>query len=167
MKMNSTLPVVLAAALLASSAMQSHGAGAGTFPNESTFTNSLGMRFVRIEPGRFAMGNNAVLPKDVLDARLYGYMRVPVDAQNLQSGKQGSGQGASNVENQNEIAEYIVESMEEGVLYFLGPGTTVNAIAKELGIAKTLLGGFARHGCLPHGRRQEAGPAAEEGVAGV
>ena len=78
--------------------------------------------------------------KDILDARLYGYMRVPVDARYLQGGKEGSGQGVSNVENQEEIAEHVVETMEDDILYLLGPGTTVNAIAKELGIKKTLLG---------------------------
>ncbi len=78
--------------------------------------------------------------KNILDARLYGYMLVPVDAAHLQAGKEGSSQGLSNVENQREIAEYVVESMEDGVLYLLGPGTTVNAIANEMGIEKTLLG---------------------------
>lgn len=77
---------------------------------------------------------------NVLDARLHGYMMVPCDALHLQGGKEGSSRGASNLENQAEIAEYVVESMEDGVLYFLGPGTTINAIAKEMGIDKTLLG---------------------------
>jgi predicted polyphosphate/ATP-dependent NAD kinase len=78
--------------------------------------------------------------ENVLDARLYGYMMVPVDARRLQGGKEGSSRAASNVENQIEIAEYVVESMREGVLYLLGPGTTLNAIAQEMGLEKTLLG---------------------------
>lgn len=77
---------------------------------------------------------------NVLDARLYGYMLVPADGRYLQAGKQGSSQGTSDLENQHEIAEYVVECMEAGVLYLLGPGTTVNVIAEELGIEKTLLG---------------------------
>jgi predicted polyphosphate/ATP-dependent NAD kinase len=77
---------------------------------------------------------------NILDASLYGYMLVPADTRYLQGGKEGSSQGSSNVENQNEIAEYVVESMQDDALYLLGSGTTVNAIAKELGIEKTLLG---------------------------
>jgi len=83
--------------------------------------------------------------RNVLDARLYGYMLVPVDEQLLQGGKEGSSQGASNVENQTEIAEYVAETLQDGMLYLLGPGTTVNAIAKAVGVEKTLLGIDAIH----------------------
>ena len=43
-------------------------------------------------------------------------------------------------EEKKEIAQYFVEKMEEGVLYIIGPGTTTNAIAQEMGLKKTLLG---------------------------
>ena len=78
--------------------------------------------------------------RNILDARLYGYMLVPADTLYLQGGKVGSSQGLSNVENQNEIAEYVAESMEDDTLYLLGPGTTLNAIAKAVGVEKALLG---------------------------
>jgi predicted polyphosphate/ATP-dependent NAD kinase len=83
--------------------------------------------------------------RNILDARLYGYMLVPADEQLLQGGKEGSSQGASNIENQNEIAEYVAEILQDGTLYLLGPGTTVNAIAKAVGVEKTLLGIDAIH----------------------
>jgi predicted polyphosphate/ATP-dependent NAD kinase len=38
------------------------------------------------------------------------------------------------------MAEDIVESMQAGCLYIIGPGTTTRAIASALGLPKTLLG---------------------------
>ncbi len=43
-------------------------------------------------------------------------------------------------DNQEMIAKYIIETMEQNVYYILGPGTTVRAIAEVLGFDKTLLG---------------------------
>lgn len=72
-----------------------------------------------------------------LSARLYGYLRVPVRSGLVQSQKvPSSGEEASVAA----IAIDVVEKMEPGVLYILGPGTTVRAIAAELGVGKTLLG---------------------------
>ena len=39
-----------------------------------------------------------------------------------------------------EIAQFIEEIMLPGTLYILGAGTTTEAIARRLGIRKTLLG---------------------------
>jgi predicted polyphosphate/ATP-dependent NAD kinase len=72
-----------------------------------------------------------------LSARLYGYLKVPYRASLVQSQKvPTSGEAAA----QAAIAEDLAARMEPGVLYILGPGTTVRAIAKELGVDKTLLG---------------------------
>ncbi len=72
-----------------------------------------------------------------LSARLYGYLRIPVRLGMVQSQKVPStGEEASVAA----IAIDVVEKMEPGVLYILGPGTTVRAIAAELGVSKTLLG---------------------------
>lgn len=78
--------------------------------------------------------------RGILDARLYGYLLVPNAAQFLQGGKEASGASVSIVANQQEIAGYVAVHMERDTLYLLGPGTTVRAIADELGIGKTLLG---------------------------
>lgn len=83
--------------------------------------------------------------RGVLDARLYGYLLVPMVRQYQQAGKEASSRGASNLENQKEIGEYVVESLDPDTLYLLGPGTTVKAIATELGVDKTLLGVDAVH----------------------
>ena len=72
-----------------------------------------------------------------LSARLYGYLKVPYRVSLVQSPKVPStGEGAALAA----IAEDIAEKMEDDVLYILGPGTTTRAIAKELGLEKTLLG---------------------------
>jgi predicted polyphosphate/ATP-dependent NAD kinase len=78
--------------------------------------------------------------RDRLAARLYGYLRVPEAGGLLQAGKEASNISRFEEEQKREIAKYIVESMEEGFVYFLGPGTTIKAIADELGVKKTLLG---------------------------
>jgi predicted polyphosphate/ATP-dependent NAD kinase len=76
----------------------------------------------------------------VLDARLYGYLRVPEVPQHLQAGKEASGTGTATLEAQRELAEYVADLLEEDTLYLLGPGTTVKAVADVLGVDKTLLG---------------------------
>ena len=76
----------------------------------------------------------------VLDAKLHGYLLVPNVKQFLQAGKEASSLGASNIESQKEIGEYVAESLDDEILYLLGPGTTVKAIATAIGIEKTLLG---------------------------
>ena len=73
-----------------------------------------------------------------LEARHYGYVLVPDLADLVQGGKESSGaagRGARDV-----AAEAVVEDMEPGRLYLLGPGTTVRAVADALGVPKTLLG---------------------------
>ena len=75
-----------------------------------------------------------------LASRLYGYLLVPSVKKLLQGGKEASGTSGSSVESKKEIARYIVEEMDKRILYLLGPGTTLMAIADELGVPKTLLG---------------------------
>jgi len=75
-----------------------------------------------------------------LSAALYGYLLVPDVPDFLQPGKAASDTGISSEENKQDIAQYMTENMETGVLYLFGPGTTVKAIADELGAEKTLLG---------------------------
>jgi len=76
--------------------------------------------------------------KGELRARLYGYMRVP-DIGGIQPSK-GAVFGTSDEEQKEAIADFIVENMEPGVLYVLGPGTTTKAVADRMKQPKTLLG---------------------------
>ena len=78
--------------------------------------------------------------EDRLASRLYGYLIVPNVRRLLQSGKEASSTSRSSVDSKEEIAAYIVEQMDRKTLYLLGPGTTLKAIADEMGLQKTLLG---------------------------
>mgnify|MGYP000932172206 CR=1 FL=1 len=74
-----------------------------------------------------------------LSARLYGYMLTPQDPGLIQPFKLVIG-GGTDDEHKEAIARYIAETVRPGTLYILGPGTTVEAIARALDIQKTLLG---------------------------
>lgn len=80
-------------------------------------------------------------------ARLYGVARVP-DVPGVQSGKQAYHSGSSDDE-AAEIAQYIVDSMDEDVLYIIGPGSTTARIGEAMGQKKTLLGVDAYIGRSP------------------
>lgn len=77
--------------------------------------------------------------KDVVSLRLYGYLLVPVLEDLVQSSKAIS-TGFDEEENKLAIARYLVENMERGIPYILGPGTTVKAICRVLNIPCTTLG---------------------------
>ena len=76
--------------------------------------------------------------ENIVKSRFYGEMLVPAEARYLQHTKVGG------VENSElaaaDIAAWVVETMEEGVSYVIGPGSTTAAIMEQLGLAYTLLG---------------------------
>ena len=75
----------------------------------------------------------------VLDTHLFGIARVPARAHLTQVAKQVF-EEADEERAKEEIARFLVEVMPPGVLYIIGAGTTTEAIARRLGIKKTLLG---------------------------
>jgi len=75
-----------------------------------------------------------------LASRLYGSLLVPNVAKCLQAGKEASSTSSTSIENKKELAQYVVENIEHDVLYLLGPGTTIKAVADELELHKTILG---------------------------
>jgi predicted polyphosphate/ATP-dependent NAD kinase len=99
---------------------------------------------------RFARGDVTTRLAEVMDvdedafrsgelrARLYGYMKVP-DMAGMQPPK-GAVFGTSDEEQKDAIAEFVVEMMESGTIYVLGPGTSTKAVADRMGQPKTLLG---------------------------
>jgi predicted polyphosphate/ATP-dependent NAD kinase len=73
-----------------------------------------------------------------VSAQLYGYLRVPEDRTAVQSLKSASppGEEASLAG----IAADVIEGMQPGWLYLVGPGTTTRPILTSLGLDKMLLG---------------------------
>ncbi len=72
-----------------------------------------------------------------VSAKLYGYLKIPFRTSLVQNLKMPSaGEGAWLAS----IAYDVVEKMEDGWLYIIGPGTTTRAITDELGLDKTLIG---------------------------
>ncbi|HIQ23587.1 MAG TPA: ATP-NAD kinase [Pyrodictium delaneyi] len=75
-----------------------------------------------------------------LSVKLYGVALVPCSSKMVGSSKQPSLSSPDEEENKQAIAKYVAESMKPCTLYILGPGSTVKAIADEIGVKKTLLG---------------------------
>jgi predicted polyphosphate/ATP-dependent NAD kinase len=73
-----------------------------------------------------------------VSASLYGYMRVPYERHLIQGAKSGS--EPSDESAAMAVAREMARRVESGHLYVLGPGTTLRAIGRELGVEKTLLG---------------------------
>ena len=76
--------------------------------------------------------------KDRVKAKLHGYLNVPAENQFMQNMKEG---GISHEEiTLQDIAAFIIETMEDDCLYLIGSGTTPKAILDELQLPATLLG---------------------------
>ncbi|MCJ7436013.1 MAG: ATP-NAD kinase family protein [Anaerolineales bacterium] len=73
-----------------------------------------------------------------VSTHLYGYLNVPHRPLLMQNQKVPS--PASEVRQAESIAVAVIEEMQRGILYILGPGTTTRALAQKLGVAKTLVG---------------------------
>ncbi|MBT3628952.1 MAG: ATP-NAD kinase family protein [Rhodospirillaceae bacterium] len=82
--------------------------------------------------------DEAAFREGAVSAQLYGYLSVPYLPDLVQGTKAGG--VSSDRTALAGIAARIVAEMVPGRLYILGPGTTMRAIADELGIEKTLLG---------------------------
>ncbi len=85
-----------------------------------------------------------------LAIRLYAIARTPCGSLLVGSSKQPSPQSPEEEENRRAIARYLAEQLagrSACTLLVLGPGTTVAAVAEELGLrGKTLLGVDVAHG---------------------
>jgi predicted polyphosphate/ATP-dependent NAD kinase len=75
----------------------------------------------------------------ILTTRLYGFARVPYLAGKTQVSKQVF-EESSEERAKEEIARFIQEVMLPDALYILGAGTTLESVARRIGIKKTLLG---------------------------
>ncbi|OLS01900.1 ATP-NAD kinase family protein [Tissierella creatinophila] len=76
--------------------------------------------------------------KGEVTARLYGYVKIPLEedlVQNTKSGALGSEEDAL-----EGISNAIIEEMEPEVFYIMGSGTSIRAIMEKLNLPNTLLG---------------------------
>ncbi|MDU8944236.1 NAD(+)/NADH kinase [Rhodophyticola sp. MJ-SS7] len=78
------------------------------------------------------------LRKGRLAPRLFGHARVPVARRFMQASKGGPATPAADA--LAGAARDVVDGMEPGVLYVIGPGTSAGAVLTALGEAPTLLG---------------------------
>ncbi len=92
----------------------------------------------RVSEGEVMDIDEASFREGVLEAKLYGYLRIPEEGQHLQSVKSGGTQTEKQVI--AGIATELFMSMEKGCLYIFGPGTTTRDILRQLHLEKTLLG---------------------------
>jgi predicted polyphosphate/ATP-dependent NAD kinase len=96
--------------------------------------------------------DEAAFREDRLASRLYGYLLVPKVRRFLQAGKAASNVSKGGAQSKQEIAAYVVEEMDPGTLYLLGPGTTLRSITDKMALTKTLLGVDAVHAGYTVGR---------------
>jgi len=76
--------------------------------------------------------------REILSARLYGYLKIPLKSGFTQRLKAGSQQNEHYL--QTVVAESVMGGMADRTLYVLGAGTTIRAIMERLGLAGSLLG---------------------------
>jgi len=97
-------------------------------------------------PGKTVLRDSEIMDVDeeayragTLDTRLYGIARTPTIQGMVQLPKQVY-EEPDEERAKGEIAQFMQEVMLPGALYILGAGTTTEAIARYLGLKKTLLG---------------------------
>ena len=91
--------------------------------------------------------HEADLRAGVISPRLYGFLRVPVAAGFVQSGKARSAPAEAVA--QAAVAAHVVERLLGRGVALIGPGTTTGAVMAALGLPKSLLGvDVVRGGCL-------------------
>jgi len=71
-------------------------------------------------------------------AKLHGYLNVPAENQFMQSMKQGGIIHEDII--LKDIADYVIDTMEDECLYLIGSGSTPKAILDGLNLSSTLLG---------------------------
>lgn len=82
--------------------------------------------------------DEAALRNGEMRTSLFGYLNVPYKRAYLQNKKAPT--PLSDAEAQGAIALDVMDHMEEGVVYIIGPGTTTKAVLTALGLEGTLMG---------------------------
>ena len=76
--------------------------------------------------------------REILSARLFGYLTIPLQRRFTQRLKAGSPQNERYV--RQAIAAAVMEGFDETAIYLLGAGTTIRPIGESMGVAGSLLG---------------------------
>jgi len=82
--------------------------------------------------------NEEELRREIVSARLYGYLRIPHVERFLQRTKAGS--TGNEKYSQEAIAAEVMRDMSDEFYYLVGPGTTTSAILQRLRLDHSLLG---------------------------
>ena len=91
------------------------------------------------EIGEVADVDETAVREGRISDRIYGYA-LTIRAGGLIQPSKGEITGSTDSQEKEEIAQFLVESMDDDVLYIIGPGTTTKAIAEWMHQEKTLLG---------------------------
>ena len=139
------------AAALAGTRVPVLGIPAGVKIHSAVFATSpatagdLAAAFLALAPGRRHVVDREIVDIDEaayrrgeMAPRLFGELPVPTGDGRVQARKEPT--PASDAAATAAIAADLADSLEAGVRYVLGPGSTVRAIADRLGVAKTLVG---------------------------
>ena len=93
---------------------------------------------VRLACGEVRDLDEAALRDGRVAARWYGELTVPQEGHFMQQTKQAGMESEELV--LLELADWLQDSMEDGVRYVFGPGSTLHGLAQNLGLETTLLG---------------------------
>ena len=76
--------------------------------------------------------------RELINTRLYGYLRIPRESDHIQCRKCGS--SAAEEDAIAAIADYVADTMKKDTYYIIGAGTTTRAVMRELELENTLIG---------------------------
>lgn len=93
---------------------------------------------VRLASGEVRDLDESALREGRVSARWYGELTVPEEGHFMQQTKQAGMESEELV--LLELADWLQDSMEDGVRYVFGPGSTLHGLAQNLGLETTLLG---------------------------
>ena len=93
---------------------------------------------VRLASGEVRDLDESALREGRVSARWYGELTVPEEGHFMQQTKQAGMESEEQV--LLELADWLQDSMEDGVRYVFGPGSTLHGLAQNLGLETTLLG---------------------------
>jgi len=115
----------------------------GVFAVHPARAGELAARFLKSSARRTAEGEVMDIDeeeqrRDVVAARLYGYLKIPRVERFLQRTKAASSAGEKYC--QEAIAAEVIESMSDECGYLVGPGSTTSVILRKLGVDHSLLG---------------------------